>query len=495
MPSLRYGDVEAAIEWLGDAFGFEEHDVAAEADGAIRHAQLTLGSDMIMLLPALPTGTDARDQSCEIGGAETQSLYFVVDDVEAHYRRALAAGADILENGEFAFGGRGYSCRDPEGHIWHFGTFNPRRQGAGDGAWIREFLYGERARSLAARLRDRLNPPVLVAAAVAGVVAAAIFGWMLFALPQMSASAKERGLAFRARLVPQAEEAGVRPPAGADAPVQLSIAPAEPLSAAGRTEDASKPAGQQPDGAARRTSSAVASAEATRRGDEGPDRDAQQTVEETLDKVRIARQAADRAGEQALSRLQAAQEATAPSPPPEAQEESATAPTEAREQQTMRERAGKQSAAKDAAVGKAAAKEAAARKAAERASKEARSWQAETRRAKPSPAQPANVPAQQPQATDAGGQGAWNCAPSAPSGQIVCHPPGKKEASAKAPVSARQQHPAVETRSEPSAERQAAVQEPPQDQTVGAQLWDCQPSPPNGHVICRPIGGRGRATP
>ena len=174
MPSLRYRDVEAAIEWLCSAFGFMEHDVASEPDGTIRHAQLILGGDMIMLLPAAssPSQSDGTEKQADAsGGLGAQSLYFVVDDAEAHYQRAAAAGAIVLENGQFAFGGRGYSCRDPEGHVWHFGTYNPRGEETTDGLWMRDFLYGSRAADFARGLRDRLSPPVLVAGAAAAVVA------------------------------------------------------------------------------------------------------------------------------------------------------------------------------------------------------------------------------------------------------------------------------------------------------------------------------------
>lgn len=482
MPSLRYRDLEAAIAWLGDAFGFEERDVAAEADGTIRHAQMTLGSDMIMLLPAPAQTTDGRGQQhFEVGGAETQSLYFVVDDVEAHYRRSMAAGADILEDGEFAFGGHGYSCRDPEGHIWHFGSFNPRQQATGNGAWIREFLYGKRARGFADRLRDRLNPPVLVAAVAATIVAAAVFGMMLFALPQTSASPKERGLAFSALIAPQVEQAGVDTPTPTNAPLQVGAPSLKPALRALRAKALPAPSRPKADEVAHRDSLALAPTEAPHPNDEGAARGARQTVEKALDKVRIARQAADRAGEEALGRLHAAQQAS--SPPSEAREQAAIAPPDRREQRIAREEAPKEPAAKLGA----------AQKTTEHTSKEARNWRVETKLAKPAPAQLANVPARRKQDAKADAQGAWDCVPSPPTGQIVCHPPGKKGTLAKASPEARRQLIAAET----SAERkpQASLQQSPQEQAVGGQLWGCQPSPPNGDVVCRPIDAHGRATP
>ena len=50
----------------------------------------------------------------------------VVDDADKHYARAVAAGAEIvMEIRDEDYGGRGYSCRDPEGHLWNFGSYDP----------------------------------------------------------------------------------------------------------------------------------------------------------------------------------------------------------------------------------------------------------------------------------------------------------------------------------------------------------------------------------
>ncbi|MCE8032266.1 MAG: VOC family protein [Halomonas sp.] len=127
IPCLRYRDAPAAIEWLCQAFGFEKQFVAANEDGTIAHAQLTFGNGMIMLGSA----TDSEfghlmKQPDEIGGAETQCAYLVVSDADAIYTRAKAAGAQIaIEIKDEDYGGRGFSCRDPEGHLWNFGTYDP----------------------------------------------------------------------------------------------------------------------------------------------------------------------------------------------------------------------------------------------------------------------------------------------------------------------------------------------------------------------------------
>ena len=54
----------------------------------------------------------------------------VVDDVDAHCARARGAGAEILvEPFDPEYGGRMYTCRDPEGHVWSFGSYDPLGHG------------------------------------------------------------------------------------------------------------------------------------------------------------------------------------------------------------------------------------------------------------------------------------------------------------------------------------------------------------------------------
>lgn len=127
IPGLRYRNAPAAIDWLRNAFGFEKHLVIPGENGEIAHAQLTFGSGMIMLGSIKDTELHrSMKQPDEIGGAETQTPYVIVADCDAHYARAKSAGAEILiDIHDEGYGGRGYSCRDCEGHIWYFGTYNP----------------------------------------------------------------------------------------------------------------------------------------------------------------------------------------------------------------------------------------------------------------------------------------------------------------------------------------------------------------------------------
>lgn len=127
IPCLRYRDAHAAIDWLCRAFGFEKHAVYAEGD-TVHHAQLVFGKGMVMLGS---TGVESEwsgriAQPSEVGGRETQSPCVIVADADAHYARAVAAGAKIVQDiADQDYGGRGYSCLDPEGHLWWFGSYDP----------------------------------------------------------------------------------------------------------------------------------------------------------------------------------------------------------------------------------------------------------------------------------------------------------------------------------------------------------------------------------
>jgi uncharacterized glyoxalase superfamily protein PhnB len=120
-PALRYRDAHAAIDFLCDAFGFERHAVYEGDDGAVEHAQLAHGSGMVML--STETDEDPRGFGKHAGNGWN---YVVVEDADAHYDRARAAGATIIRELEDQdYGSRDYSARDPEGNIWSFGTYDP----------------------------------------------------------------------------------------------------------------------------------------------------------------------------------------------------------------------------------------------------------------------------------------------------------------------------------------------------------------------------------
>lgn len=128
VPCLRYRDTPAAIDWLCEVFGFECQLAIPGTGDAVAHAQLTLGDGMIMLGSVNDEGEYGRllAQPDEIGGRETQTVYLQVEDADRVCERARTAGATILqEPADTEFGTRGFLCRDPEGHVWNVGTYNP----------------------------------------------------------------------------------------------------------------------------------------------------------------------------------------------------------------------------------------------------------------------------------------------------------------------------------------------------------------------------------
>lgn len=128
IPTLRYQDAPAAIDFLVEAFGFTVHARHQEGD-VVEHAQLVLGDGMVML-GSVRRGSDREFDrlvtTAKEAGAPTSTPYVVVDDVAAHAQRARAAGAEIvMEPEEQDYGGSNYTARDPEGNLWSFGSYDP----------------------------------------------------------------------------------------------------------------------------------------------------------------------------------------------------------------------------------------------------------------------------------------------------------------------------------------------------------------------------------
>ena len=124
-PSLTYDDAPAAIEWLCRAFGFSKRLVVPGADRAVAHSELTLGPGVVMVSSPKPEAGRVGPRG--LHGA-SQALCVQVDDPDAHFARAKAAGASIVQGlKDEEYGSRGYMARDPEGHLWYFGTYRPGR--------------------------------------------------------------------------------------------------------------------------------------------------------------------------------------------------------------------------------------------------------------------------------------------------------------------------------------------------------------------------------
>ena len=115
-PYLYYEDGAAAMDWLIQAFGFEEDMRMTSDDGRLDHGQLKLGDQIVML-----GEPGSQYQSPKKRGGATAGVHVYVDDVDAHFERAKAAGAEIhMEPTDQPYGDRRYDTEDPEGHNWFF---------------------------------------------------------------------------------------------------------------------------------------------------------------------------------------------------------------------------------------------------------------------------------------------------------------------------------------------------------------------------------------
>lgn len=128
IPTLRYKDALRMIEWLCTTWNFEKRVVIEGENNMIAHAQLLLGDFMIMIASIQNPGeySNLIAEPTTIEGRCTQAPYLVVDDPDWYYTQAQHNGAKILiEIKEEEYGGKDFTCADPEGHIWNFGSFDP----------------------------------------------------------------------------------------------------------------------------------------------------------------------------------------------------------------------------------------------------------------------------------------------------------------------------------------------------------------------------------
>jgi uncharacterized glyoxalase superfamily protein PhnB len=117
IPYLQYDDAPAAIAFLCAAFGFTEAMRYPMPDGTVGHAELAMGDDRVYLASVWREGGFAP--AGELPGLHSQ-LFVRVDDVDAHFARARAAGATIAAEPHEEHGQRMYRALDCEGQRWVF---------------------------------------------------------------------------------------------------------------------------------------------------------------------------------------------------------------------------------------------------------------------------------------------------------------------------------------------------------------------------------------
>ena len=130
VPMFSYEDVGRAADWIARAFGFTETGRWADDDGRVTHVNMELDGGLIMLgYPSVDYQSPKHHaEMCEQARKWRETPFVVdgvhvsVDDIDAHYARAQAAGATILSELEdnTGIGQRQYRAEDLEGHRWMF---------------------------------------------------------------------------------------------------------------------------------------------------------------------------------------------------------------------------------------------------------------------------------------------------------------------------------------------------------------------------------------
>ena len=135
IPGIPYKDADAAIDWLKRALGFRERAMYRNHEGIVQHAELLFGeSGMLMLGTAGASPQSAQWQSLpsELGNRVTGSTYLIVPDCTPVWQKALAAKAVVLMDlRTMDYGGQSFTVRDPEGHVWSVGEYDPWAATAG----------------------------------------------------------------------------------------------------------------------------------------------------------------------------------------------------------------------------------------------------------------------------------------------------------------------------------------------------------------------------
>lgn len=121
---LSYRDPKAAIAFLEQAFGFTSFMVVPDEHGGITHAEIALGDEIVMLGSAKPEL--GWISPLDLPARNATICLFLPGDVDAHYARAIAAGARTVRAPyDTPYGAREFSVRDLEDHEWHIGTYRP----------------------------------------------------------------------------------------------------------------------------------------------------------------------------------------------------------------------------------------------------------------------------------------------------------------------------------------------------------------------------------
>jgi PhnB protein len=142
-PQLTLDNAAQAIDWYKKALGAAEMSRAVGPDGKIMHAELRIGDSRIMLNDAMMGGKGPK----AIGGSPA-SLWLYVEDCDALFNRAVAAGGQIAQGGmgnmqDQFWGDRSGTFVDPHGYTWTIAThkedLTPEEMKTRQDAFMKEF--------------------------------------------------------------------------------------------------------------------------------------------------------------------------------------------------------------------------------------------------------------------------------------------------------------------------------------------------------------------
>jgi uncharacterized glyoxalase superfamily protein PhnB len=129
IPSFRYVDAHAAMDWLESVLGFVRQAVYDGPDGTVAHAQMTFGGSGMIMLGSASNPNEHPERKAvpgEIAGRVTSPMYLVVKDCAPLHANAKAAGAEFLQELKtMEYGGKAFSVVDPEGYVWSMGEYDP----------------------------------------------------------------------------------------------------------------------------------------------------------------------------------------------------------------------------------------------------------------------------------------------------------------------------------------------------------------------------------
>ena len=114
-PCLTFRDAKASIDWLERVLGAERLAVYEDDDGRVAHAEIRIGASTVM------AGDERAGSRATPPGVSV--VYVVVEDADAAYERARAAGAEVTEPVDQDYGSRDVTVTDPDGNRWTLGTY------------------------------------------------------------------------------------------------------------------------------------------------------------------------------------------------------------------------------------------------------------------------------------------------------------------------------------------------------------------------------------